>query len=93
MTDKFYEEFCSPGKRLDESPMWECGVPYCADCEQPCEGDLIDVGVGSYEFWGQRGVDRDLQYLSDCCEAPVMMDGVPYVPANPKDEYDPAQEY
>jgi hypothetical protein len=29
----------------------------------------VDFGIGSYEYWGAKGVDIDLQEVSDCCEA------------------------
>lgn len=51
-------------------------LPYCTECKQPCKPIIVDFGNGAYEFWGQRGVDRQLSQVSDCCEADLM-DGPP----------------
>ena len=32
---------------------------------------LVDFGIGSNEFWGRVGNHKNLQYVSDCCEAPL----------------------
>ena len=29
----------------------------------------MDFGIGAYEFWGSPGVDTQLCYVSQCCEA------------------------
>ena len=48
--------------------------PFCGCCGQPCGVHAEDYGVGEYEFWGQRGVHRDVQAVSGCCEAEVFED-------------------
>lgn len=40
----------------------------CPACGQECSGVWIDNGVGHYEFWGAPGVDRQMFYVSNCCE-------------------------
>ena len=47
---------------------------YCGECKKECEGDWIDVGIGSYEFWGARGCDTRMVYVSKCCEGDVFED-------------------
>lgn len=41
----------------------------CAACGQPAKGRDVDFGIGAYEFWGCKGVDTDVQHVSECCEA------------------------
>jgi hypothetical protein len=33
---------------------------------------VIDEGIGSYEYWGAKGVDIRLVEVSPCCEADVL---------------------
>lgn len=50
----------------------KCGLgPRCVECGKLCEVKMMDVGEGSYEFWGQRGYDKNLVEVSVCCEAEV----------------------
>ena len=46
-------------------------ILYCECCGKPCEWEKVDCGIGPYEFWGQRSVDKDIQVLSDCCEGSI----------------------
>lgn len=48
--------------------------PFCGTCGEPCSPVDFDFGIGSYEFWGQTGVDTNIQTVSDCCEAPLFAD-------------------
>lgn len=41
----------------------------CLSCHQPCEVGAVDFGIGPYEFWGRKGIDKDVQIVSDCCES------------------------
>ena len=43
-------------------------MPYCVACKQECHVIKVDFGIGAYEFWGERGVHRDVQEVSSCCE-------------------------
>ena len=45
---------------------------FCSDCKKECTGILRDFGIGAYEFWGDRGVHKDVQIVSPCCEAEVV---------------------
>lgn len=46
--------------------------PYiCEFCENPCNGIWVDYGIGEYEFWGSKGSDVDVLFVSDCCESPL----------------------
>lgn len=47
----------------------------CEDCGQPAEEITVDFGVGAYEYWGYRGVHRDVQRVSACCEASLVENG------------------
>ena len=51
----------------------------CTDCGKPCHAGIVDFGIGCYEYWGAKGVDKNEQFVSQCCEAPVTTpDGEPY---------------
>ena len=43
----------------------------CSECKQPCAGHWVDFGIGPNEFWGVTSVDKDEQYVSKCCDAPL----------------------
>lgn len=43
----------------------------CEFCEKPCYGKWVDFGVGVTEFWGSVSNHEDVQYVSNCCEAPL----------------------
>lgn len=40
----------------------------CAACRLPCQPITADFGIGAYEYWGCRGVHRDVRTVSDCCD-------------------------
>ena len=44
----------------------------CTDCGKECNVEVIDFGIGSYEYWGTKAVDIRLEAVSDCCEAPAV---------------------
>jgi hypothetical protein len=44
---------------------------YCGQCGKPCEWEKVDTGIGAYEFWGQKCVDKNIEVLSTCCEADI----------------------
>lgn len=41
----------------------------CEACGRPAEEMRVDYGIGAYEYWGANGVHRDIQIVSECCEA------------------------
>ena len=45
---------------------------YCDNCGLPCFGVEHDEGIGTYEYWGCKGVDHRYVFLSDCCEAEIL---------------------
>lgn len=45
---------------------------YCESCLAPNPGDIIDEGIGSYEYWGARGTHHDYQLASTCCSADLI---------------------
>ena len=32
----------------------------------------VDNGIGAYEYWGAKGVDRNVQWVSTCCDATLL---------------------
>jgi hypothetical protein len=40
---------------------------YCVFCRQECTVEIVDEGIGVYEYWGAPGVDVQLTEVSDCC--------------------------
>jgi hypothetical protein len=51
----------------------------CECCGEECTASVIDEGIGTYEYWGSRGVDICLVVESDCCGEPVLNDDNEYV--------------
>lgn len=45
---------------------------HCRNCGKPCRAILVDMGIGPYEFWGARGVDKRMVPVSPCCEEDVV---------------------
>lgn len=45
---------------------------YCEACGEGVDPVVVDFGVGAYEYWGSKGVHRDLQVVSPCCDAPCI---------------------
>ena len=43
------------------------GPKYCSYCNQECEVEVVDEGIGAYEYWGATGVDVRLVEVSSCC--------------------------
>lgn len=42
----------------------------CPGCETPDPiMELVDFGVGAYEYWGATGFHRDEHWVTRCCEA------------------------
>ena len=41
---------------------------YCADCKEWVAPEEWDFGIGSYEYWGARGVDHDWRIVCPNCE-------------------------
>jgi len=55
-----------PGEKPDVSQ------PTCSNCGSKCDFQVVDFGVGRGEFWGQPYNDIELEWVSSCCEAPVI---------------------
>ncbi len=43
----------------------------CKECGKPCGTMIIEVGIGGFECWGERGIDNRTEEVSDCCEAEI----------------------
>ncbi len=67
--------------------------PYCSECNEPNDGENMDFGIGSYEFWGQRGCDTNIQFVSTCCEAVLKCNGVEVEYEPPFEEPDNWEEW
>lgn len=66
--------------------MSKVSVGNCEECGQPCRGTWADFGIGPYEYWGAKGVDTDYQFVSECCEAPILDITGGYVVSDPYGE-------
>lgn len=53
---------------------YEDNIPkgYCSACHEECVGIQVDFGIGPYEYWGCKGVDRDVHWMSMCCEEEIL---------------------
>lgn len=45
--------------------------PICPSCGMPCEITSEDVGIGAYEYEGQKGNQRTWIDFSKCCYAEI----------------------
>lgn len=45
---------------------------WCAHCNKECIGVAVDNGIGAYEYWGSKGVDKRIDIESNCCNAQVL---------------------
>lgn len=45
---------------------------WCAHCNKECIGVAVDNGIGSYEYWGSKGVHHQIDIESNCCNAQVL---------------------
>jgi hypothetical protein len=48
---------------------------YCSNCLKPCDGVMVDNGIGCYEYWGRKDVDTNWCFESECCGSTVMYNG------------------
>lgn len=48
------------------------GPKYCSYCNQECDVDEVDEGIGAYEYWGATGVDVKIVEVSSCCGEDVL---------------------
>lgn len=55
---------------------------YCNVCGKECEGQWIDEGIGSYEYWGAKYNDVRWVYVSDCCEGDLFENQGLTIPAD-----------
>jgi hypothetical protein len=66
-------------EREEESPdapfgyVWKCRR--CGDA--PVLAEWQDTGIGAYEYWGARGVDKRIELLSICCGGDVVVEDPP----------------
>lgn len=48
--------------------------PFCGFCRKACDANIIDTGIGGYEYWGNKGFDKRLELVSLCCGAEIFYD-------------------
>lgn len=61
--------------------------PFCSSCGQPAAGGWSDSGIGAYEYWGMKGNDSRIEYVSLCCNAQLFDDCECTSPTTPEEEY------
>jgi len=47
---------------------------FCFNCGKECSTKVVNEGIGVYEFQGQKGNDKQLSVVSDCCDDDVYVD-------------------
>lgn len=47
----------------------------CNECGLECEAEIVDNGIGSYEYWGQMYTDHRWEEVSPCCGVSVVEGG------------------
>jgi hypothetical protein len=55
-----------PHVDVDERPMG-----YCPSCQCKVRPARVDFGIGSYEYWGCKGVHHDWRDVCPTCETEV----------------------
>lgn len=84
--------YCSAYKFPHRAGGGKCQGPgelLCSACGEVAEGTSVDFGIGAYEYWGQRGVDRNVQWVSRCCEATLLENTASKSEASPPEpDYD-----
>lgn len=63
-----YDDDYSPGCDDDDGP--DSG--WCSECGKECGVQVLDYGIGGYDYWGARGNDIQMCAVSDCCEGEVL---------------------
>ena len=65
------------------------GELLCSSCGEVATGRSADFGIGAYEYWGAKCVDRNVQWVSTCCDA-TLLDNTAARPeaAPPESDYD-----
>jgi len=41
---------------------------FCPHCNDTVSGKPIDVGIGTYEYWGCKGVDKQIVIVCEDCD-------------------------
>lgn len=54
-------------KKISISPIPKA-IGICSECKNHSAFKRVDDGIGSYEYWGARGVHHDYHWYSECCE-------------------------
>ena len=44
---------------------------WCENCNDTVSGKPVDFGIGAYEYWGYRGVNKQIVIVCDECEEPL----------------------
>lgn len=67
-----YDEWESLNEPIDDEPQYPGGDgAICGMCGEMCMPVFEDCGIGPFEFWGRKQVDRRMEWVSDCCHAPL----------------------
>ena len=84
--------YCGAYKFPHRAGSGKCSGPgevICSACGDITEGEFMDFGIGAYEYWGSKGFDRNVQWVSKCCEADLLDNTPVKTNATPpsKDDY------
>lgn len=44
----------------------------CSECGGPCDGHLMDFGIGGWEQGDRSGFHRNERHVSECCDSPMI---------------------
>lgn len=47
---------------------------FCTECRRECRTQVVDFGIGAYDYGGAPRYDSQIEEVSDCCEAEVVDD-------------------
>jgi hypothetical protein len=43
----------------------------CPNCHADVQGTWIDEGIGTYEYWGAKCVDKRMAFVCEECDEPL----------------------
>jgi len=63
------------------------GRGFCRECKKEVDVVIEDFGIGSYEYWGDKGTDVRLEPVCVECEEQMSDEDIDYFPPDEPDFY------
>lgn len=76
MSKEFSKDPCLchayPFPHRQASGLCSGSTKFCSSCGDSSEGQIVDFGIGYYEYGSICAVDKQECYVSCCCEAQII---------------------